>query len=81
MSNRFERFDEIDARFAKLFAAAVLLLVVALVIADILTVAFGFRLGPQVPGGSPAGPAPASMCSVMWDGTRICDIPPPGQPN
>lgn len=73
----FERFDEAEARFAKLFAAFVLLLVLGLITFDIVSVALGWGIS----GGAPAANlTPVSICQSMPDGTQICDIPPPNIP-
>ncbi len=73
----FERFDEAEARFAKLFAAFVLLLVLGLITFDIVSVALGWGMSGREP---TANLTPVSTCHRMPDGTQICDIPPPNIP-
>jgi|GEM_PF-5061709 len=78
MTDPFERFDQIDARFAKLFAAFVLLLVVGLITADIVLGAIAAfskpdEVSPEI------RTAPGVPCIDMPGGARICDILPPGE--
>lgn len=73
----FERFDQAEARFAKLFAAFVLLLVLGLITFDIVSVALGWGVYDPRPA---ANLIPVSTCRRMPDGTQICDIPPPNIP-
>lgn len=74
----FEWFDQTEARFAKLFAGFVLLLVLGLITFDIVATALGWGApNTAVPN---AIHTPVSPCLPMPDGTQICDIPPPNIP-
>ena len=74
----FERFDQVDARFAKLFAAGVLCLVAALIVVDIVGAAFRDKSPPSA-GVSVKEVPKAPECRVMPSGTQICDAVPPRQ--
>lgn len=75
----FERFDQVDARFAKLFAAGVLCLVAALIVVDIVGAAFQDKSPP--PASSSVKKVPNKPeCQIRPDGTLICDAVPPQQP-
>lgn len=77
MTNIFERFDQAEARFAKLFAAFVLLLVASLIVADLVVSAFRDQ---EIETLSPATGS-TTQCKTMPDGTRVCDFTPPGGSN
>ena len=73
MNDPFEQVDQIDARFAKLFAAFVLLLVAGLIVADVVLVIIRPPELASAAGGQPDD----AGCTIMNDGTRICDMPVP----
>lgn len=79
MMNVFERFDQIEARFAKLFAGFVLCLVAGLIVFDIVGAAL-----QENPASAPATlakkPHEYPRCQTRPDGTRICDMQPPRNP-
>ena len=76
MNDPYEQVDQVDARFAILFAAFVLLLVAGLIVADVALVII------RPPALTSATVQPDRQpydagCTVMNDGTRICDMPVP----
>lgn len=77
----FEKFDQIEARFSKIFAGIVLCLVAALIVVDIL----GAALRDDPPSPSSSGDAKdiakARDCQIMPGGIYICDVLPPRKPN
>lgn len=76
MNDPFERFDQIDRRFAKLFTAFVLLLVVGLITADTVVTTLQ-SLDTRPNGAEAARRTQAAACKIMPDGTRICDMAVP----
>ena len=75
----FERFDQIEARFTKLFAGFVLCLVAGLIVFDIIGAAL--QKNPPASPTSLVKKAPEyPRCHTGPDGTQICDILPPRNP-
>lgn len=75
----FEKFDQIEARFTKLFAGLVFCLVAALIVVDIVGAAL--RDTPPPPASSSVKKVTkAPECKIRPDGTLICDAVPPQQP-
>lgn len=72
----FEKFDQIEARFAKIFAAIVFCLVATLIVVDIVGAAFSPPPAPDTVRETPK----ASECQITHGGTRICDVLPPQKP-
>ncbi len=77
----FEWFDQTEARFVKLFAGFVLLLVLGLITVDIVFAALGWGAPEPNTAAPTVNQITASPCQPMPDGTQVCDIPPPSIPH
>lgn len=78
--DRFELFDQVDARFPKVLAALFLLLVMFLVVWEVIAnVDLGWTDALpdiEVPGIFDGGPVTEDGCKVTPEGILICDRTP-----